>query len=270
MRSLPAETPAADNAAAIKQMQEFQAAAAARASAPQPVSADIGPPLTVADVPSLQTYDPWERMNRYTYRFNARFDEALFLPVADQYRRLPNPVRSGVNNFFANLREVVSTLNYVAQLRLAPGVRSLGRFAINSTLGIGGLLDVATEMKIPAAPTGFGATLARWGMHPGPYLMLPFLGPSSVRDGLGWGVDYGVAYTINLGGLYQGLAGWVLTPLGLVDKRANVNFRYYGTGSPFEYENIRFLYVRKTLIEDDAVRLWHREGNANAQTPAGK
>lgn len=269
-RSLPAETPAADNAAAIRKLQEFQAAAAARASAPPPVPADIGPPLTVAQVPSLRTHDPWERMNRYTYRFNTRFDEALFLPVADQYRRLPVPVRSGVHNFFANLREVVSTLNYVAQLRLAPGVRSLGRFAINSTLGIGGLLDVATEMKIPGAPTGFGATLARWGWHPGPYLVLPLLGPSSARDGVGWGVDYGVAYTINLAGLYQGLAGWALTPLNLVDARANVNFRYYGTGSPFEYENIRFLYVRKTLIEDDALRLWHRDGKANAQTPAGK
>jgi phospholipid-binding lipoprotein MlaA len=270
MRSLPAETPAENNAAAVRKMQALQASRSARTSTPQPpASADVGPPLTAADVPSLETYDPWERMNRFTYRFNARLDERLFLPVTDQYRKLPSPMRTGVHNFFGNLREVVSTLNYFAQLRPAPGVRSLGRFVINSTLGIGGLFDVATVMKIPNAPTGFGNTLARYGMHPGPYLVLPLLGPNSVRDGIGWGVDYGVAYTINLAGLYQGLVGWVLTPLDLVDARANVDFRYYDTGSPFEYDNVRFLYVRMTLLQDDALRLWHRDAN-RADQPAGK
>ena len=181
IRSLPAETPAADNAADIQQRQAMLAEAAAGASAtPQ---ADIGPPLTPEEAPSRYTYDPWERMNRFTYRFNARFDEAVFLPVADKYRRLPSPVRTGIHNFFANLGEVVSVLNYTAQLRPAPGVRSLGRFVINSTLGIGGLLDVATKMRISQPHTGFGATLARWGMQPGPYFVMPLLGPSTLRDG---------------------------------------------------------------------------------------
>jgi phospholipid-binding lipoprotein MlaA len=209
-------------------------------------------------------------MNRFAYRFNARLDESIVLPVTDQYRRLPSPLRAGAHNFFANLREVMSTLNYVAQLRLAPGARSLGRFVINSTPGIGGLFDVATAMKIPSAPTGFGATLARWGMHPGPYFVIPFLGPNTVRDGVGWGVDFGTGYIINVADLYQGTIGWYLLPVGLLDLRASVDYRYYATGSPFEYDNIRFLYVRKTLIEDDAARMWHRRGNANAQTPAGK
>lgn len=271
MRSLPTETPAADNAAAIKRVQEIQAAQQATAAARDSAhAADIGPPLTAAQVPSLRTYDPWERMNRFTYRFNARLDDALFLPVSDQYRRLPGPLRAGVHNFFANLREVINTVNYAAQLRPAPGVRSAGRFVINSTLGIGGLFDVATAMKIPAAPTGFGATLARWGMHPGPYLVLPILGPSSLRDGTGWGVDYGTGWLINVANLYRGTIGWYLLPLDLVDARANVAFRYYATASPFEYDNIRFLYVRKTLIEDDALRMWHRSGDADAQLPAGK
>jgi phospholipid-binding lipoprotein MlaA len=244
------------------------AEAAARANAtPQ---ADIGPPLTPADAPSMHTYDPWERMNRFTYRFNARFDEAVFLPVADKYRRLPSPVRTGIHNFFANLAEVVSVLNYTAQLRPAPGVRSLGRFVINSTLGIGGLFDVATKLDIPEAHTGFGATLARWGIHPGPYFVMPILGPSTLREGFGFLADFGTDYAINLGNLYRGTAGWALTPLDAVDIRANTNFRYYSTGSPFEYDTVRFLYVRKTLIEDDAVRMWHRSGNRNAQTPAGQ
>src|ERR1700691_2545554 len=105
----------------------------------------------------MQTYDPWERMNRFTYRFNARFDEAVFLPVANGYGRLPDPLRLGVHHFFANLSELVSVINYTAQLRLAPGVRSLGRFVINSTLGLGGLFDVAQKLQLPGAPTGFGA-----------------------------------------------------------------------------------------------------------------
>jgi phospholipid-binding lipoprotein MlaA len=268
IRSLAAQTPAADNAAAIKELQDTRVRAAAGANAAD--QAAVGPPLTPADVPSMQTYDPWERMNRFTYRFNARFDEAIFLPVADEYRRLPNPVRTGIHNFFANLSEVVSVLNYAAQLRPAPGVRGLGRFVINSTIGIGGLLDVATRMHIPGGRTGFGATLARWGMHPGPYFVIPILGPSTLRDGFGLVADFGTEYAINLADLYRGVAGWVLTPLDAVDIRANTSFRYYSTGSPFEYDAVRFLYVRKTLIEDDALRMWHRSGNRDARTPAGQ
>jgi phospholipid-binding lipoprotein MlaA len=270
MRSLPAETPAADNAAAVQraaQLQAQQAQAAHAASTPSP---DIGPPLTVADVPPLETYDPWERMNRFFYRFDARFDENIFLPVADDYRRLPSPLRAGVHHFFANLGEVVNFVNYMVQLRPVPGLRSLGRFVINSTVGIGGLLDVASAVHLPLAPTGFSQTLARYGVHPGPYLVLPILGPSTLRDGSGFFADYGTAYLIDVAHLYRGNLGWALTPLNAIDVRANTSFRYYATGSPFEYDTVRFLYVRKTLIEDDRLRLWHRSGPAGAQLPAGR
>lgn len=278
VRTLPSVTPAADNAAVLEQMQQMQqvqqmqadaAAAAARAAAAR--EAELGPPLTVAQAPPLATYDPWERMNRFTYRFNARFDEAIFLPVADGYRRfLPSPVRAGVHNFFSNYTEIISILNYTAQLRLAPAVRSLGRFVVNTTLGIGGLWDVATPMHLIQPNTGFGNTLARWGIHPGPYLVMPLLGPSSLRDGFGWGVDFSTNWFVNIANLARGTAGWALTPLNAVDIRANTNFRYYSTGSPFEYSNIRFLYVRKTLIEDDALRLWHRAGPPDPLAPAGQ
>ena len=269
VRNDPPQTPAADNAADIKRMEQLQAV---RATAPAAAvdDAKLGPPLTAADAPSMQTYDPWERMNRFTYRFNTRFDEAVFLPVANVYRKLPTPVQAGVHNFVANLTEVISTLNYAAQLRPAPGVRSLGRFVINSTLGIGGLFDVATRMKIPAARTGFGATLARWGVHPGPYLVLPLLGPYTLRDGFGFLADFGTAWAINIPPVYQGTIGWFVTPIALVDTRSNNNFRYYGTGSVFEYDDVRFLYVRKTLIEDDAIRMWHRSAPANAKAEAGR
>jgi phospholipid-binding lipoprotein MlaA len=266
VRRLPAQTPAADNAAAIQQRQAMLAEAEARARAAPPTGNEAL--LTPEEAPSMYTYDPWERMNRFTYRFNARFDEAIFLPAVDVYRRLPSFMRTGVNNFFSNLAEVVSVLNYTAQLRPAPGVRSLGRFVINSTLGIGGLFDVATKMHLPEAPTGFSATLARYGMHPGPYWVIPLLGPSSLRGGFGSLADYGTEYAINIADLYRGTVGWILTPIDAVDLRANVNFRYFSTGSPFEYDAVRFLFVRKTLIQDDALRIWRRSGDA--EIPAGE
>ncbi len=271
VRTLPAETPAADTLAQLQAAEALHAEASAAAVRARAAAAEgLGPPLTAAEVPSLATYDPWERVNRAIYRFNARFDETLFLPVADQYRRLPGVVRGGVHNFFSNLAEVVSVLNFSAQLRPGPGVRSLGRFVLNSTLGIGGLFDVATRAHIPVNHTGFGQTLARWGVHQGPYFVMPLLGPSSVRDGFGWCVDFGTNYVINLGQLYQGTAGWVLTPLNAIDIRATTSFRYYSTGSPFEYDTVRFLYVRAKLIEDDQLRMWHRSGRRDPSAPAGQ
>ena len=114
-------------------------------------------------------------------------------------------------------------------------------------------------MNIPPARTGFGATLARWGVHPGPYLVLPLLGPYTLRDGFGLRgrLRHRLGHQLSPP-VYQGTIGWVVTPVAMVDTRANTDFRYYGTGSVFEYDDVRFLYVRKTLIQDDAIRLWHR------------
>jgi phospholipid-binding lipoprotein MlaA len=227
-------------------------------------------PLTAEDVPSMYTYDPWERFNRFTYRFNARFDEAIFLPVANGYRRVPGPVRLGVHNFFSNLTEVDSVANYILQARFGGSARSLGRFVINSTIGIGGLFDVAKHMKLPSAPTGFSETLSTWGAHPGPYLVMPILGPSTLRDGVGYLGDYGLDYGVNLFNLYRGYQSYALGTLNAIDTRSNVGFRYYATGSPFEYEVIRFLYVRKRLIEDDALHGRGKPKPRDADAPAGR
>ena len=276
IRSVPPEDPAAANAAAVESAAAF---AAAVATANNEADASGGaaqgdqerlPPVTPADAPPMATYDPWERLNRFTYRFNARFDEAIFLPAANAYRRVPSPIRSGVHNFFGNLSEVDSVINYTLQWRLKLGLRSLGRFVINSTIGIGGLVDTAAKLKLPGAPTGLSTTLAKWGMHPGPYLVIPLLGPSTLRDGIGFLGDYGTSYGIDLFRLYRGDVSWGLGTVNAVDQRANVNFRYYASGSPFEYETIRFLYVRKRLIEDEGVRAPGPRKKPSAELPAGE
>jgi len=254
IRSLPAETPAPDNAAAIEYAAALAAAVSAETEKGAGSSAQGVPaPITLADVPPMQTSDPWERLNRFTYRFNARFDEALFLPVANGYRRLPSPVRAGVHNFFGNLAEVDSVINYILQWHLGYSARSLGRFVINSTLGIGGLIDVAKHLKLASAPTGFSTTLGKWGVPLGPYVVLPLLGPSTLRDGIGWLGDYGADYGVDVAHLYRGYQSYALGVADAVDQRAADDFRYYATGSPFEYETIRFLYVHKRLIEDQAL-----------------
>jgi phospholipid-binding lipoprotein MlaA len=271
IRTVPDETPAADNAAAAANAAAFaEAVATESANGSAQKTPDASPPLTPADAPPMYTYDPWERLNRFTYRFNARFDEAIFLPVADTYRRAPRPIRAGIHNFFGNLAEIDSIINYTLQWRLKYGWRSLTRLAINSTIGIGGLFDVATKLKLPGAPTGFATTLAKWGMHPGPYLVIPLLGPSTLRDGVGFLADYGAEYGINVAGLYRGDLSWGLGTVNAIDERANINFRYYSGGSPFEYETIRFLYVRRRLIEDEGLHSKEAVKKPSTEAPAGK
>jgi phospholipid-binding lipoprotein MlaA len=279
IRSVPAQTPAADSAAAAANAAAFAEAAAAEAAAEEPANGSspearerptAAPLLTPADAPPMYTYDPWERFNRSAYRFNARFDEAIFLPVANTYRRAPRPVRAGVHNFFGNVAEIDSVINYTLQWRLKYGLRSLERLVINSTIGIGGLFDVATKFKLPGTPTGFATTLAKWGMHPGPYLVIPLLGPSTLRDSVGFLADYGAEYGINVAGLYRGNVSWGLGTVNAIDQRANIDFRYYSGGSPFEYETIRFLYVRRRLIEDAGLHAKEREKKPAVDAPAGK
>jgi phospholipid-binding lipoprotein MlaA len=271
IRRLPDATPAADNAAAVQQAAEIASAAGAiQARARSPDASQAVTPLTPADAPSMYSYDPFERVNRHIYKFNAQFDEAVFLPVADTYRRLPSPIRTGVHNFFDNLSEPKSVVNFVLQLRPVFGLRSLGRFVINSTIGIGGLFDVAAHLNLKGYLTGFGATLSIWGMHPGPYLVIPILGPATLRDGVGIVADYAVAYVVNLADLYRGDQAWALGTLDAVDLRANTDFRYYATASPFEYETIRFLYVHRELIEDEALHARAPPQAHDPGIPAGR
>lgn len=133
--------------------------------------------------PNANPADPFEPFNRSISRFNDGVDDAVLIPAATAYRNvLPSPVRTGVNNFFGNLGDVWSFANSVLQLRLQNSAETFMRVNVNTFFGLGGLLDIATEAGIDRHKEDFGQTLGRWGVPSGPYLVLPLLGPSTVRD----------------------------------------------------------------------------------------
>ena len=127
--------------------------------------------------------DPLEKLNRATFAFNETVDQYVVAPPARVYRdAVPAPVRQSVTNFFNNLRDVWSAVNHVLQGRPTDGIQDVMRFSVNTVFGIGGLFDVASEMRLDARYTDLGDTLGRWGVGPGAYVVLPLLGPSTVRD----------------------------------------------------------------------------------------
>jgi phospholipid-binding lipoprotein MlaA len=133
--------------------------------------------------PQANPADPFEPVNRQVQRFNTAVDEAVWRPAATVYAKvLPSPVRTGVSNFFGNLTEVWSFVNSVAQLKLQNSAQTFMRFNVNTVFGFGGILDIATEIGIDRHSEDFGQTLGYWGVPPGPYLVLPLLGPSTLRD----------------------------------------------------------------------------------------
>ncbi len=134
--------------------------------------------------------DPLESLNRGVYRFNDTLDKAVLKPVAQGYDRVvPQPVQTGVANFFSNLGDVIVVVNDLLQFKVAQGVSDAGRLAINSTIGILGFIDVASDIGLSKHNEDFGQTLGYWGMATGAYLVLPFFGPSNIRDAGGLAVD---------------------------------------------------------------------------------
>src|SRR5690606_15422422 len=131
-------------------------------------------------------YDPWERYNRKVHHFNRIVDENLARPLAHAYvAAVPRPVRLGVSNFFHNLGQPVSALNALLQGKPKQAGQSLARFVINSTLGIGGIFDPASDAKLPNKSEDFGQTLGVWGWKTSRYVELPLFGPRTVRDSFG-------------------------------------------------------------------------------------
>jgi phospholipid-binding lipoprotein MlaA len=135
--------------------------------------------------------DPWERVNRTSYKFNDALDRAIVKPVARGYTHLPSPVQTGVRNFFDNLDYPVTIVNDLLQGQIEPFFSDIGRFIFNTTVGLGGLFDPATAAGIQKNNRDFGQTLGKWGVPKGPYIVVPILGPYDVRDGIGSAtVDY--------------------------------------------------------------------------------
>ena len=141
--------------------------------------------------PGANPSDPLEPLNRTVSRFNESVDQAVLKPVASAYRdSIPSPVRSGVTNFFNNIEDAWSFVNGVFQLRAGVAVDNYLRVSINTFFGLGGVLDVAGDFGIERHSEDFGQTLGRWGVPAGPYLMLPLLGPSTLRDTAALSVDF--------------------------------------------------------------------------------
>ena len=128
--------------------------------------------------------DPFEDINRVTFEFNETLDRNFLKPVAQTYSKTPKPIKKGITNFFNNLEEVETTVNQVLQGKPKLALNDLTRFVINSTIGLGGFIDVATKIGLTRHEEDFDQTLALWGVPSGPYIMLPALGPSSLRDTL--------------------------------------------------------------------------------------
>jgi phospholipid-binding lipoprotein MlaA len=129
--------------------------------------------------------DPWERMNRSFYKFNDTLDRAIVKPTAKGYTHLPQPVQTGVHNFFDNLNYPITIVNDLLQGQVVPFFSDIGRFVFNSTVGLGGLFDPATAAGMQKNNRDFGQTLGKWGVPKGPYVVVPVFGPYTVRDGLG-------------------------------------------------------------------------------------
>ncbi len=134
--------------------------------------------------------DPFEKFNRGVFAFNEGVDKIMLKPVAESYQAImPEPIDQGITNFFNNLDDIIVIANDLLQFKLKQAATDSGRLLLNSTIGLIGFVDVASEVGLPKHEEDFGQTLGSWGITSGPYLVLPFFGPSSVRDALGKGVD---------------------------------------------------------------------------------
>lgn len=166
-----------------------------------------------------QRMDPWENWNRKVFAFNEKLDATVLKPVATAYSEIvPSPIRTGIDNFFGNIGDAWSAVNLMLQGRFKAGVEQGMRFAVNSTLGLAGVLDIATEAGLEKNSQDFGKTLGKWGMGTGAYVVWPLFGPSSVRDSLALPIDWQASPARVFD---DGSKKVVITTLNIVNTRAN-------------------------------------------------
>lgn len=184
------------------------------------LAAAVGGCATVAPAGPPVPQDPWESWNRQVFAFNEGLDEAVLRPVAIAYRdHVPWLVRYWVGNVFGNFRDAWSTVNHVLQAKPADALHMGTRVLINTILGLGGALDIASDAGLERRAEDFGQTLGRWGVPPGPFVELPLLGPSTLRDTVALGLDLQAAPIIVLGVVRDQV---LVTTLGIVDLRASL------------------------------------------------
>ena len=197
--------------------------------------------------------DPLEAFNRRMYHFNYEIERIIITPIVNTYKFItPDFVENRVSNFFKNAKVLNTMANSAFQFKGRKSMRALGRFTINTVLGLGGLFDVASKMGMPKPHEDFGLTLAYYGVSRGPYLILPILGPTYLRDAFGMGVDSLMAGKIDI---YHKMSLFNSTNAGFsilrgIDMRKNIDFHYHQTNSPFEYEYVRYLYSKYRGIQE--------------------
>ena len=200
--------------------------------------------------------DPLEGLNRGVYKFNDVTDKVILKPIATGYKAItPTPVRKGVNNFFNNLGSITTVLNDLLQFKFSHAFIDAGRFVINSTFGIAGLIDVASMDNIPLHKEDFGQTLGYWGAGNGAYLVLPIIGPSSVRDTTGLVFDTfttdPIQYVHRRGNIAA--SNW-LRAAQLVDKRTELldtkDLVDDASLDPYAFARDAYLQRRDSLIAD--------------------
>lgn len=213
--------------------------------------------LVLIIVPSTYASDddPLEPMNRAIFEFNEIVDDNVLKPIAKGYKYVtPDPVEVGISNFFSNLGEIGTITNDLLQLKFAQAGRDTMRFFLNSTLGIFGIFDVATPLGLSKNKEDFGQTLGFWGVPDGPYLVLPFLGPSSFRDGPSMMVDYELSPVEQLHHEERQL----LQTLDIVDTRARLlrATKILDTAAKDKYIFIResYLQKRESQVNDGNVK----------------
>ena len=166
-----------------------------------------------------QKLDPWESWNRKVFAFNEKLDENVLKPVATAYSEMvPTPIRTGIGNFFGNIGDAWSAVNLMLQGRFKAGVEQGMRFAVNSTLGLAGVIDIATEAGLEKNSQDFGKTLGKWGMGTGAYVVWPLFGPSSVRDSLALPLDWKASPSVVFD---DGRKKVLITSMNIVNTRAN-------------------------------------------------
>jgi len=215
--------------------------------------------------------DRFERVNRSVYAFNRAIDRAVVRPMARTYVKItPAPVRSSISNFFTNLDYPVTIVNDFLQGKLHDGLSDVGRFGVNSVIGIGGLFDPASHWGMEKHNEDFGLTLARWGLHSGPYLMLPILGPSSVRDAPGRVADRFMTPTsyLNNTGVEVGafVAKGVTTRADVLDLDQMIDSAF----DPYAFVRTAWLQRREYQIHNGNVPESRVPGDEGERKPPGE